>query len=205
MLLPDYYTTIATGQSAEIKEKSSRFIAFAYPVKTEEQAKQLLSDLKKEHHAAAHHCWAYVLEADASLQKSSDDREPSGTAGKPILRAILSAGVTNVLIVVVRYFGGKLLGVPGLIAAYGQAAETVLLNAPKKQKQVRHIYEVLMPYEHQHQLIRLLKQDELKFYPTIQGDIEGIIFEVSPSKRDKILEKIQDNLLVEPKNIADEK
>ncbi len=205
MLLPDYYSTIASNQSAEIKEKSSRFIAFAFLVTSDEQAKKQLADLKKEHHAAAHHCWAYVLEADASLQKSSDDREPSGTAGKPILRAILSAGLTNVLIVVVRYFGGKLLGVPGLIAAYGKAADTVLLNAPKKQKQVRHIYEVLMPYEHQHQLIRLLKQDELKFYPTIQGDQEGIIFEVSPSKRDKILEKIQDNLLVEPKNIANEK
>ncbi len=205
MLLPDSYTTIASNHSAEIKEKSSRFIAFAFHVTTDEQAKKQLADLKKEHHAAAHHCWAYVLEADASLQKSSDDREPSGTAGRPILRAILSAGFTNVMVVVVRYFGGKLLGVPGLIAAYGQAAEAVLLIAPKKQKQVRYIYEVLMSYEHQHHLIRLLKQDELKFYPTIQGEVEGIIFEVSPSMRDKIIDTIKKTLLVEPKNIADEK
>ncbi len=205
MFVPDFYTTLAAKQTAEIKEKSSRFIAYAFPVQTEEAAKQMLSDLKKEHHAAAHHCWAFVLDPAASFQKSSDDREPSGTAGKPILRAILAAGLTNVLVVVVRYFGGKLLGVPGLIAAYGLATEAVLQLADKKQKKVRYVYSVVLAYEQQHHLIRILKQDELKFYPTIQGGQEAIIFEVSPSKSTKILEKIQETLLVEPNYIAYEK
>ncbi len=205
MSLPDEFVTVTVAHSAELKERSSRFIAYVFPLETEEQAKAALNQLKKEHYSAAHHCWAFVLNPDASFQKSSDDREPSGTAGKPILRAILSAGLTNVMVVVVRYFGGKLLGVPGLIAAYGQSAELVLQEANKKQKKLRHIYQVLLGYEHQHQLIRVLKQAELKFYPCAEAESEGIIFEVSPSKNAQVLQKIKEELLLEPKYIRDEK
>ena len=130
MLFTDTYKTIVDKSQGEFKDKGSKFIALAFEVNTEEEVKNILAEIKKEHYNAAHHCYAYILTPSKQIQKSNDDREPNNTAGKPILRAILSHNLTNTLVVVVRYFGGKLLGVPGLIQAYGEAA-TLMAVRPR--------------------------------------------------------------------------
>ncbi len=182
MLFSDQFKTISKPAEGEFKDRGSRFTALAFPVKTEDEAKELIRQIKKEHHAAAHHCWALILGADKSFQKSSDDREPAGTAGKPILRNMLSRDLTNILIVVVRYFGGKLLGVPGLINAYGEAAKGALQAAHIMELTIYDVYFIPCNYQNQHELIRLLKQFSVKFYPAIENNAEGIIFEVKPSQ-----------------------
>ena len=125
------YLTIAENTTAEYQQLGSKFLAFAFMVESEIEVINYLTTLKKQHPTAVHFCFAFVIGAQKQLQKSSDDREPTNSAGKPILRAIISSGVTNTLVVVVRYFGGKLLGVSGLIQAYNQAAAAGLLQAPK--------------------------------------------------------------------------
>ncbi len=121
------YTTIKATTIAEFTDRGSRFIAFAFPISSVEEFKIQLSKLKEEHPKAVHHCFAYRIGNDKNNFRSSDDGEPSGTAGKPILNQIDSKNLTNILVVVVRYFGGILLGVPGLINAY-KTATTLALN-----------------------------------------------------------------------------
>ncbi len=186
MLINDHFFTVIKPAEGEFKDRGSKFIGYLFPISNEAEAKEIIKNLKKEHHAAAHHCWALVLGADQAFQKSTDDREPSGTAGKPILRAILARKLTNVLCVVVRYFGGKLLGVPGLIQAYGLASSTAIQNAVIVEKTRYDVYFMDCKFEHQHLLIRLLKQFMVKFTPTVQETNQGIIFEVKPSQMNEL-------------------
>ena len=130
------YQTIAQPSFAEFKDRGSRFLAYAYPIKLVEEFKEKLQLLKKEHPKAVHHCFAYRIGLDNNIFRVSDDGEPSGTAGKPILGQIDSKQLTNVLIIVVRYFGGTLLGVPGLINAYKSAAAMALQLTPFIQRPV---------------------------------------------------------------------
>lgn len=120
------YRTLATPGRASLREKMSKFIAFAHPVDNAEQAKAIVGKIANEYHDARHVCWAYMLGTDGSEYQSNDNGEPSGTAGKPILGQIRSAGLTNVVIAVVRYFGGIKLGTSGLIAAYREAARLAI-------------------------------------------------------------------------------
>ena len=129
MALPDTYKTIKSVSHGLFKDKGSKFISIAFPVRNEDEIKKFLDETRKEHHDARHHCYAYALGKDGSAWRSNDDGEPSGTGGKPILGQIRSFGVTNVLIIVPRYFGGTLLGTSGLINAYKTAAESALSNA----------------------------------------------------------------------------
>ena len=122
----DQYRTIAEPAEAIYKERSSKFLAYAYPVESEEQIKGLLDALRKQYYDATHHCYAYRLGAAGELFRANDDGEPSGTAGKPILGQLLSAELTNCLVVVVRYFGGTKLGVSGLIQAYKESTAEVI-------------------------------------------------------------------------------
>src|ERR1700710_1488137 len=132
----DFYYTIEKEATAEFKDRGSKFIAYACPVKNVEEYKEKLNALKKEHAKATHHCFAYRIGLDGNNFRVSDDGEPSGTAGKPILGQIDSKELTNVLVIVVRYFGGSLLGVPGLINAYKSTAAMVLQMTPIIQKTV---------------------------------------------------------------------
>src|SRR5882724_8840607 len=132
----DFYTTVAKSGMAEFKDRGSKFIGYVYPVASTEEFKESLNDVKKQHPRATHHCFAYRLGLDGNTYRVSDDGEPSGTAGRPILGQIDSKGLVNTLVVVVRYFGGTLLGVPGLINAYKSAAALALQIAPQAQKQV---------------------------------------------------------------------
>ncbi|PVX50965.1 putative YigZ family protein [Balneicella halophila] len=125
----DTFLTIAHPSEGLYKEKGSKFLAFAYPVSTEEHIKDYIHALKKKYYDARHHCYAYILGKDKERFRANDDGEPSSTAGKPILGQLYSYDVTNVMIVVVRYFGGKKLGASGLITAYKSAASDALENA----------------------------------------------------------------------------
>lgn len=130
------YKTITSPTQAEFKDKGSRFIAFAYPIRTLADVKKYLDPLKEEHHKARHWCYAYRLGVDGTQFRANDDGEPSGSAGRPILGQIDSVGVTDVLVVVVRYFGGTLLGVPGLIHAYKEATAQALAVAEVVEKNI---------------------------------------------------------------------
>jgi uncharacterized YigZ family protein len=121
--------TVLKAGNGEYEEKRSRFISWVYPINTEDEAAKLISGLKKKYWAARHHCYAYVIDGDMKTQKFSDDGEPSGTAGLPILEIIKKKDLSNVLVVVIRYFGGILLGASGLVRAYGKAALAGILDA----------------------------------------------------------------------------
>jgi len=151
------YQTIAQPSLAEFKDRGSRFLAYAYPIQTVEDFKERLQLLKKEHPKAVHHCFAYRIGLDDNLFRVSDDGEPSGTAGKPILGQIDSKNLTNVLIVVVRYFGGTLLGVPGLINAYKSAAAMALQLTPFIQKSITVKWQVTFDYTQMNEVMRRLK------------------------------------------------
>ena len=142
----DIYTGIAAPSEGLYKDKGSRFIAYAYPVTDPSQVKPIVDSLKKEHHAARHHCYAYRIGYDGALWRANDDGEPSGTAGRPILAAIDSACLSDTLIVVVRYFGGILLGVPGLVRAYREAAGDAIANARKEEKTAARTFEIRFGY-----------------------------------------------------------
>lgn len=128
------YRTLGAVGEGEYKDKGSRFLGFAYPISTLDEIKPLIAPLKTTHHKACHICFAWRLGAQGEQCRASDDGEPSGSAGRPILGQIDSLTLTNVLVVVVRYFGGTLLGVPGLIQAYKRAAAEALANAPIIEK-----------------------------------------------------------------------
>lgn len=192
MLFSDTYQTIESHSQGEFKDKGSKFIGFAYVIKTEDEGKEIIKQLKKEHPQANHHCWAMVLGANKEFQKSSDDREPANTAGKPILRAILQKNITYVLVVVVRYFGGKLLGVPGLINAYHGAGVAALNNATTIEKQVIEQYEVEADFLLHNHLYKVGKNNGIKLYPNSNLMANNFIFEVRKAKADEVLKQLND-------------
>jgi len=151
------YKTITQPCEGLFKEKGSKFFAFAYPIHTATQAKPLIENLRKEHHSARHVCWAYKLGYDGSEYRANDDGEPSNTAGKPILGQIDSFELTNVLVCVVRYFGGTLLGVGGLIQAYKEAARETLAVAEIIEKPIEYIVTLRFDYGMQVAVNQLLK------------------------------------------------
>lgn len=160
-LFEDTYKTIAAPAEGQFKDRGSKFIAYAYPLRDEGAVKELVAALKTEHPKARHHCWAYRLTPDRSVFRINDDGEPSGTAGRPILNSLLSADVTNVLVVVVRYFGGTLLGVPGLINAYKSAAQDALLAAEIVELTVNDIYRLTFSYAQLNEVMRVVKAENL--------------------------------------------
>jgi uncharacterized YigZ family protein len=158
MLSSDKYLTIAAPSEGLYKESGSRFIAYAYPVASEDEVKPLVDALRAEHHGARHHCFSYrITKVEDTLGgpgltregiwRANDDGEPSGTAGRPILGQIDSRGLQNVLVVVVRYFGGVLLGVPGLIRAYKSAAADALEKAQTIEKIATRRWRIGFGYE----------------------------------------------------------
>ncbi len=158
MIEPDFYQTIEKTAFAEFKDRGSKFFAFAYPIETLEDAKKILQELKKEHPKAVHHCFAYRLGSEGLVFRVSDDGEPSGTAGRPILGQIDSKQLTNVMVVVVRYFGGTLLGVPGLINAYKSSASMALQLVPVIQKPIEVLYELQFDYTLMNEVMMVIKQ-----------------------------------------------
>jgi uncharacterized YigZ family protein len=155
---PDFYKTIEKPSTAEFKDRGSKFIAFAFPIETADDFKKALQHLKKEHPKAVHHCFAYRIGTDGINFRSSDDGEPSGTAGKPILGQIDSKGITNTAMIVVRYWGGTMLGVPGLINAYKTAAALALQVTPVVERQIEVIYNIEFDYTLMNEVMIIMKQ-----------------------------------------------
>jgi uncharacterized YigZ family protein len=158
MTEPFYYFTIDKPSYTEYKERGSRFLAYAYPLKSVDDFKRTLQGLKKEHAKAAHHCFAYRIGLDGNNFRASDDGEPAGSAGKPILGQIDARQLINVLVVVVRYFGGTLLGVPGLIHAYKTATALALQLTPVVQKQVFINYILHFDYTKMNDVMLVVRQ-----------------------------------------------
>lgn len=161
MLFDDSYKTITSPAEGFFKDKGSKFISYAYPIRNENDAKVFLAELRELHPKAVHHCYAYRLGLDRMSYRMSDDGEPSGTAGRPILNTLYSRDITNILVVVVRYFGGTLLGVPGLIHAYKTATEIALDEAEVITSHLFNIYELVFSYVQMNDVMRIVKEMEL--------------------------------------------
>ena len=159
--MEDTYKTISSPSEGIFKEKGSKFIAFAHPVTSEEEIKEIVQSLKKEHHAARHHCYAWRLGYEKLLFRANDDGEPSSTAGKPIIGQIQSFDLTDILIVVVRYFGGTLLGVSGLINAYKSAAFEAINQAEIITKLVEKKILVEFGYDVMNEVMKIFKDEKL--------------------------------------------
>ena len=177
----DKYTTIAQIGSSLFKDRNSKFYGYAHPILGIEHSKEIIQAVKKEHSKATHHCFAYRLGVDGLSFRASDDGEPSGSAGRPILGQIDSAGYTNILVVVVRYYGGTMLGVPGLINAYKTAAMEAIQSVEAIEKWITQRVEITVDYNAMSELLYLLKQceaaiikQELQLFCTIIADIPKI-------------------------------
>ena len=191
-MTPDSYTTIEKPSVAEFKDRGSKFIAYTYPIADVIEFKEKLAALKKEHPKAVHHCFAYRLGLDGMNYRVSDDGEPSGTAGRPILGQIDSKQVTNVLIVVVRYFGGTLLGVPGLINAYKTSAALALQETTIVQKPVLINYRLQFDYTQMNDVMKLVKQFDC---PVLKQETQlfcSLEIGVPRNRLEEILSKLKD-------------
>lgn len=191
--LSDTYKTIAAPSEGLYKEKGSKFLAFAYPVQTELKIKEHLEALRKQYYDARHHCYAYVLGPRQEVYRANDDGEPSATAGRPIHGQILSQGLTDVLVVVVRYFGGTKLGTSGLINAYKTATLDALQQAEVIEKIVMQRYRIRFPYEQMNQVMRIVKDLQLQVVEQ-QFDLQCVLVlavRLSESQRcyDKFVEE----------------
>ena len=157
----DAYSSIAEPSEGLFKDTGSRFIALAYPVETEEEVKAIVAGLRKEYHDARHHCFAYRLGYQGDVWRASDDGEPSGSAGRPILGQIDSLGLRDVLVVVVRYFGGIKLGIPGLIRAYKTSTADALSRAAVIEKVAGKRFRLSFEYLSMNAVMKVLKEMEL--------------------------------------------
>jgi uncharacterized YigZ family protein len=187
------YRTLQAPVGGTYKEKGSKFLAFAYPVENEQDVKEKIELLKKTHFDARHHCFAYVLEPDKKKYRAFDDGEPNHSAGDPILGQIRSKDLTNILVVVVRYFGGTKLGVGGLISAYKAAAEDALSNAVIVEKDVKKSIHLEYDYSSTPEIMRLIKEFELTINDQTFEEKCSLKFEYSLARESMLLEKI--NLL----------
>jgi uncharacterized YigZ family protein len=157
----DSYLTVKQPAQGLFKDKGSTFIGYIFPIQSVEDVKGILTELKAEHPKARHVCWALRLSTDRSVFRVNDDGEPSGTAGKPILNTLLSANLTQVCVAVVRYFGGTLLGVPGLIHAYKEASLAAIKEAQIIEKTIKDRYQIYVPYTQLNKVMKILKNENI--------------------------------------------
>ncbi len=191
MSMNDTYNILVAPAEGQYKEKGSKFIALAIPVAGEEEVKENLAAIKKKYYDARHYCYAYVLGTDKQNFRSNDDGEPSGSAGKPILNQIYSADITDVLVVVVRYFGGIKLGVSGLANAYKTAAREAIQAAEKKTCTIDDILDVYFTYPLMNEVMRVLKEESLQPVAT-KFEIECFLtLHCRKSQTNQVLEKLK--------------
>jgi uncharacterized YigZ family protein len=188
----DAFKTIVEPCFAEYKDKGSRFIAYAYPIEHENEVKPLIDTLKKEHFKAVHHCFAYKIGLENEIFRTNDDGEPSGSAGKPIFNIISSKNLTNVLVIVVRYFGGTLLGVPGLINAYKSATNDALSKAQIIEKTIDEVHKISFDFTQMNGVMKVVKEFQLKI---IEQDFEDgqstLTYSIRKNLAKTVSEKIQ--------------
>lgn len=188
--LVDTYLTIAAPSEGIYKEKGSKFLSFAYPVTSIDEIKALIEQKRKEHHNARHVCFAYMLGADRATFRTNDDGEPSGTAGRPILGQINSNQLTDILIIVVRYFGGILLGTGGLTQAYKSAAAEAIAVANIEERLVEAVYKVKFGYEAMNDVMRVIKEYALFIVSQEQTLDCRITFRVRETMEIEVVEKL---------------
>jgi len=189
---PDYYYTIEQPSVAEFKDRGSKFIGFAFPVASINEFKEKLAVVKKEHPKATHHCFAYRIGLDGATHRVSDDGEPSGSAGRPILGQIDSKQVTNVLIIVARYFGGTLLGVPGLINAYKTTAALALQVTRLVQKAVLIHYRLQFDYTQMNDIMMVCKQFDCVMEKQEMNLFCSLQIGIPKYRLDEVLYKLKD-------------
>ncbi|MFT2010086.1 IMPACT family protein [Pontibacter sp. 13R65] len=189
--MEDTYRTLAAPAEGLYKEKGSKFISLAYPVYSEEEIKEIYAGLKKQYYDARHHCYAYSLGADKSRYRANDDGEPNHSAGDPILGQIRSADLSNVLVVVVRYFGGIKLGVSGLIHAYKTAAADAIANASIIEKHEMALLQVNFEYLQMNEVMSLVKEYNLEMRDQ-QFELScKLTLEVRKSLQDEVTTKLE--------------
>jgi uncharacterized YigZ family protein len=196
----EFYHTIEKPSFAEFKDRGSKFIAHAFPIENTEGFKKQLAQLKKDHAKAVHHCFAYRLGFTGNEFRSSDDGEPSGSAGKPILGQIDSKKLTNVVVIVVRYFGGSLLGVPGLINAYKSATSMALQTVPIIQKPIMVDFLVSFDYNLINEIMQVLKQCQCKVNSQEINLFSGIQFSSPKSRVQEVIFRLNElkNVTIQP-------
>lgn len=190
--MSDTYYTLSEASEGVYREKMSKFMAFACPVSTVEEAKGYVAALKKKYFDARHVCWAYMLGADRLTFQSNDDGEPSGTAGKPILGQINSLGLTDVLVAVVRYFGGIKLGTPGLIAAYRQAARLALEAAGSEERHVLARLDFTYPYAVINDAMRVSRMPGVKVLGSTFDNVCSMRLEIELDRLDAVSRALAD-------------
>lgn len=190
-MMSDSYQTIAGISEGIYKEKGSKFIAYAHPLESEDDVKEMVAVYKKKYFDARHHCYAWQLGVDGATFRENDDGEPSGTAGKPIHGQIRSAGLTNILIVVVRYFGGIKLGTSGLIAAYKEATADAIANATIVDRTVDDYYRLNFSYAVMNDVMRVFKEEDLKMLNQNFQMACSIDFHVRQSAVQKVLTRFE--------------
>ncbi|GAB1452305.1 YigZ family protein [Draconibacterium sp.] len=184
--MEDVYYTIEKESTGLFKDKGSKFYAFAYPLRNEENVKEILSILRKEHHSARHYCYAWRLGTKEITYRANDDGEPPSTAGKPILGQLQSFNVTNILVVVVRYFGGTLLGTGGLISAYRSAAADALKNAEIVEKIIEKEIILDFTYNELSEVMNVIKQENLSILKTRFEERCDLTFSVRETEYEKV-------------------
>lgn len=198
--MDDTYLTLQGESQGIYKEKGSKFLAFAYPVKDEDEVKEILGRLKKQYHDARHHCYAYILGRDQQNFRANDDGEPSHSAGDPILGQIRSHQLTDVLIVVVRYFGGIKLGVGGLIVAYKSAASEAIQANTIITEVVTESMKFTFDYQDMNDVMRLIKEDDLQI---VQQDFDNRCT-MTLAIREALMEKARNHLQQIPSLILED-
>lgn len=201
--MSDFYKTVYEGGSDEIEEKKSRFIAHIKPVHSIEEASAFIAEIKKEYWDARHNCSAFVLGENSEITRSSDDGEPSGTAGKPILEVLLGEGLTDVVCVVTRYFGGTLLGTGGLIRAYTQATKAGLAASVVIEKRLGITIVVTVDYTLEGKLRYMLEERGLKLLDTVYSEKAQLVTVVDRGEAENfcsvVTEQLNGRVLIEKK------
>ncbi len=185
----DFYYTVNGFSEGLFKDRGSRFIALAYPVSSETEAKEKLNEVKKKYYDARHHCYAFRINPENEFSRSSDDGEPSGTAGKPILNRLMSKNLFNVIVIVVRYFGGTKLGTSGLINAYKSATEEAIANAVISKKIITRRVKISFDYPLMNKVMRIVKEENLKIKNQKFELSCELTFDVEKSKESLIRKK----------------
>lgn len=185
----DEYLTISKPSEGFFKDRGSKFLAFAYPVSSEIEIKELQEKLRSDYYDARHHCFAYMLGLEKEIFRANDDGEPSSTAGKPILGQIRSFDLTNIVVVVIRYFGGTKLGVGGLINAYKTATEDALKNAKIIKKTLHDYYELKFEYPVMNDIMKILKEEKIETYDQKFDLSCSITLSFRKAETEKILSK----------------
>ena len=194
-MLTDSYQTIASPSEGEYKEKGSKFLAYAYPMDAESDLDGFMASLRDIHPKARHYCYAYKLGLDGTRFRANDDGEPSGTAGKPIYGQILSFGLTNVCIIVIRYFGGTKLGASGLIHAYKEASKAALDNAAIIEKYLYISYQLTFGYDHMGHIMNALKDPDIEITTKFFEDHCVVNIQIRLSVENQAIHRLKARLL----------